>query len=230
MRVNRERGRHYRDDVRELQKGIGEIGDRMVRCTSICSGILREPAKGIIPRCLVLETEKRSKRNGVTVVGINPGPIRDKENEWYRNNRQTYPNLLECWRKQIANLRYYRALRHMVDNIGFNGPILWTELAKCQSKKKGEPPPLQTFRNCTRRFLSQELKLVPTKWPLIAVGREAFKGLAYMYPERKVIGIPHPTGSRGNFKDLLDRLKRGFSKKRSLKIGRKEAVWLSDVY
>ena len=36
------------------------------------------------------------------------------------------------------------------------------------------------------------------RWPLVALGREAYKALAYLYPARTVIGVPHPTGAYGN--------------------------------
>jgi hypothetical protein len=172
-----------------------------------------------------LESENRWKSRGVVVLGINPGPIRKKEVEFYKTNNQTYSNLLLCWQKHIKNLRYYSTLRDLVNIFGFNGPILWTELAKCQSLK-GKSPPLQTFRNCTHKFLYHELELVPLDWQLIAVGRRAFEAAAYMYPGRKVIGVPHPTGSHGNFKTFMEELNR----KGPPVIGLKEAIWLPDFY
>jgi hypothetical protein len=51
--------------------------------------------------------------------------------------------------------------------------------------------------------LSEELALLPSDWPLIAVGGEAFKALAYLYPHRSVVGVPHPTGARGHFARLF---------------------------
>ena len=74
---------------------------------------------------------------------------------------------------------------------------------KCEDEVKGQDPPLETFRTCTMTYLSRELRLVPPDWPLIAVSREAYKALAYLYPNRVVIGIPHPTASRGQFWSLF---------------------------
>jgi hypothetical protein len=40
---------------------------------------------------------------------------------------------------------------------------------------------------------------MPPDWPAIEVGTEAYKALAYLEPARTVLGVPHPTGSRGQF-------------------------------
>lgn len=54
------------------------------------------------------------------------------------------------------------------------------------------------------RFLTGELASISDRWSLLAVGRQAFNALAHRFPERAVLGIPHPTGSRGNFTRLMD--------------------------
>lgn len=36
------------------------------------------------------------------------------------------------------------------------------------------------------------------RWPLVALGGEAFKTLAYLCPNRTVIGVPDPIGAYGN--------------------------------
>jgi hypothetical protein len=41
------------------------------------------------------------------------------------------------------------------------------------------------------------------KWPIFGVGGEAYKAIAYRFPERTVIGVPHPTGSHGHFAALF---------------------------
>jgi hypothetical protein len=42
----------------------------------------------------------------------------------------------------------------------------------------------------------EELELIP-QWPLIALGREGYNALSYMFPRRTIIGLPHPTGQGG---------------------------------
>ncbi|MGH9364294.1 MAG: hypothetical protein ACRD1B_03385 [Thermoanaerobaculia bacterium] len=46
--------------------------------------------------------------------------------------------------------------------------------------------------------VTRELESVPAEWPLVGVGAEPYKALAYLYPNRAVLGVPHPTGARGN--------------------------------
>lgn len=48
---------------------------------------------------------------------------------------------------------------------------------------------------------------MPSDWPLVAVGWEAYKALAYLHPSRVVIGVPHPTASRGQFSKLFEQRK-----------------------
>jgi hypothetical protein len=43
----------------------------------------------------------------------------------------------------------------------------------------------------------REIACVPTDWPLIEIGAKEFEILAYRFPRRLVIGVPHPTGARG---------------------------------
>ncbi|MBI2953189.1 MAG: hypothetical protein HYY30_02670 [Chloroflexi bacterium] len=56
-------------------------------------------------------------------------------------------------------------------------------------------------------YLNRELQSIPHDWPLIAIGYEAYKAMAYIHPSRIVIGIPHPTASRGQFSKLFDQKK-----------------------
>jgi hypothetical protein len=91
----------------------------------------------------------------------------------------------------------------LADALGLEGRILWTELAKCESAT-GKTVPLQTLRTCSATFLQRELKAVPEKWPLLAAGRETYKALAYQFPSRTILGVPHPTGSRGDFDALFE--------------------------
>lgn len=91
----------------------------------------------------------------------------------------------------------------LVDQIDLRGPMLWTELAKCESTKDVRGVPLATLRTCAGRYLKREIDVLPDSWPLIAVGGEAFKALAYLHPNRVIIGVPHPTGSHGHFARLF---------------------------
>lgn len=190
-------------EIFKLKLEIDKIGQQMVSCSNKCNGIACSLKKGILPRCLMLEIDSRTQSRGVVIVGINPGRSKPDEQNYYIKNGQSYDEVVEYWRVHICGLKYYSSLRSFVDQLGFRGPILWTELVKCENKRGVRIPPLQTFRICTKTYLSRELELIPDKWPLIAVGGEVYKALAYRFPTRIIVGIPHPTGSYGHFSKLF---------------------------
>lgn len=80
--------------LKQLQKEIAAIGERMVVCGEDCEGIQRNQIDGILPRCLILETESRSKSGGSIVCGINPAPAPPREVQFYRKNGISYQSLL----------------------------------------------------------------------------------------------------------------------------------------
>jgi hypothetical protein len=85
------------------------------------------------------------------------------------------------------------------------GPVLWTELVHCELREKGMRLSIPTIRDSINRYLFQEVEVIPTSWPLIAVGKDVFPILAYRFPDRQIIGIPHPTGAYGQFPKLCTR-------------------------
>jgi hypothetical protein len=180
-----------------------------------------------------LETEGREDINGSVIVGINPGRSKSKEREFYRSNGQTYEQVVVHWQIHISRLPYYMRLRNLATESGLKGPILWTELVKCENESaESGLPPLQTFRTCTQAYLQKELHAVPNNWPLIAVGWESYKALAYIFASRTVIGVPHPTGSYGQFPQLFDNEKRLLlevkAQTKDIVNGeRGEAIWLT---
>lgn len=177
----------------------------MVSCPNKCNGIACSLKEGILPRCLILEIDGRIQSRGAVIVGINPGHSKPHERNYYVKNGQSYDRVIEYWNAYIRKRKYYSSLRSFVDQLGFRGPILWTELVKCENMRGVRSPPLQTFRICTKTYLRRELGLIPDNWPLIAVGGEVYKALAYRFPSRIVVGIPHPTGSYGYFSRLFDK-------------------------
>ena len=205
----------------------------MMACSHHCKGIALHLREGILPRCLILETKGRKDSKGSVIVGINPGRSKPAEREFYRSNGQTYEQVVAYWQQKINLHPYYMKLRILVNQLGLNGPILWSELVKCENlSSESGLPPLQTFRNCTQAYLQKELHEVPNSWAAIAVGKESYKALAYIFANRAVIGVPHPTGSYGQFHKLFDAEKRLLpevkAQTRDIVDGKlREAVWLS---
>jgi len=184
---------------------IDKIGQKMVNCSNKCPGVAYNPQEGFLPRCLILEIDDRALDGGTVICGINPGNSNSHERSYYIENGKSYDKVKEYWKNHIQKRKYYSWLKRFVDQLGFSGPILWTELVKCSNAERGKMPPLQTFRVCTKTYLSAELGLIPNNWPLIAVGGEVYKALAYRFPNRIVIGTPHVTGAFGYFPKLFDK-------------------------
>jgi hypothetical protein len=220
--------------VDTLSVELSKLGHDLVTCNRACAGIVCDRTTGQVPRSLYLEIHRRLDRDGAAVVGLNPGRSTVVERQFYLDRGCTYDSVVswytESGTRQGLNHPYYRRLRNLVDDLGLEGPILWTELAKCESEADTvDPPPLQTFRTCTGAFLERELALIPPDWPLFAVGREAYRGLADRFPTRTVIGVPHPTGSRGEFAGLFDsgRLRESAAREASDALSSTgQAVWL----
>lgn len=184
-------------DIQQLRLELGS-------CNEPCSGIWRDQARGIIPRCLVIEREA-ALGTGCLAAGINPGSSGEKERDFYRKAKSNHEGVLDYWNQKIKKIPYYARLREFIDAVGLSGPIIWSDLAKCENAQGVSGLiPLQTLRTCSRRFLQRELSAAPASWPVIGVGRESYKALAYLEPTRTVLGVPHPTGSRGQWSALFE--------------------------
>lgn len=209
---------------------IEQIGQRLVRCERHCDGIVCNRSTGQIPRCHFFKTEGRDRaRRGAIVVGLNPGPATERERKYYLDNDCSY-EAVKCWMHDYGlGHRHYKSLRRLLDALELTGPILWTELAKCENAPSIKVPPLQTFRNCTAEYLQHEIECLPSDWPLFGIGREAYQGLAYRFPLHTVIGVPHPA-SWGQFAALFDK---GLLQKRLIELltdvinNSNRAVWLT---
>jgi hypothetical protein len=111
--------------------------------------------------------------------------------------------LLQWWDKHgLKDVDYYKRLRAFVSGLGYSGPILWADIAKCQNKSKTEKLSViehpQTFRKCSSLFLAKEIACCPNDWPIVAAGRDAYLALLYLCPDRALLGVSHPTGRFAN--------------------------------
>jgi len=193
--------------IKDLKKEIQNIGREVTNCPRRCKGIVKGLGRGIIPRGLILE-EDGSRRLGCVIVGINPGNAKEKERNHFRNCYIKKAPLYECychfWEEKLKNARYYSNLRDLARRLGFKGAILWTEVCKCErDKRRYRVVPIQTLVTCMESFLKRELEAVNSNVPIIAASNIAYQALCYSFPDRFIIGVPHPTGSKGHFKELL---------------------------
>ena len=191
---------------KSIKESLFKLGEKLVDCPYNCDGISHDKQKGILPRCMVFdEAVKDPSAKGAVIVGINPGKSKDNEKIFYLKNGINYGSVEAYWKENISDLKYYNQLRKLVEQLGITGPILWSELVKCENSGD-KLPEIQTFRHCTGKFLKEELNIIQiVEWPIFAVGKVTFNALAYLCPERIVIGVPHPTGSHGHFSYLFDK-------------------------
>lgn len=82
---------------------------------------------------------------------------------------------------------------NLLSSCKFNGPILWTEIAHCETKL-GKTRPVTPKRVatsiCSRLYLAKEIKTVPNDWLIIAVEVNAYEILLPMCPDNTLVGIP----------------------------------------
>lgn len=217
---------------RALTSEINTIGKRLICCEKQCEGVVNKPEEGIFPRSLILETAQRSRYNPCVIVRLNPGHASADERSYMNDNRE-YKSFVTYWNDQKYNHPYYKNLRDMAEVLHLTGAILWTEIVKCESNKDTIPVPMTTVRSCMKEYLFEELKKVDESWPLIGAGKKAYFALAYCYPERTVIGVPHPTESHGDFNSLItDEFFKeicGVSLKNPLIKYHNRAIWLPDA-
>jgi len=164
--------------------------------------------EGIIPRGLYLETLNRAKTKGVIVVGMNPGRINNDSQE-YKNllkDKISYYNYVKAFEKNILYKHpYFKRTHEVLEILKFTGPILWTEIVKCQSEENGKLS-YDTIRNCVHKFLKKEVELVD--YPIFALGDKAYNTCLLLFPERKIIDSQHPPGANSNFYNFLKLIKK----------------------
>lgn len=182
---------------------VNSIGDKLVRCKYCCEGITNKPSKGIVPRCLIFEG--RIGKDGAIVVGLNPGKAKENEQSYYLKNNNTYNAVEDYWENKIQHHQYYKKIRELLSKFGFEGSILWTELVKCECSGENGVIPIQTMRTCINTYLKSEIELFPD-YTIFGVGNTAFEFCALSFPNHFIIGIPHPTGSFGNFTRLINNI------------------------
>jgi hypothetical protein len=189
--------------TKELNLKINKIGKRMVNCSLSCEGIENNKKEGIIPRGLYLETKDRVGDKGIIVVGMNPGRMQkdDKEYRDILKDVASYKNYVKAFEDNILYKHpYFERTRKVLDILGFVGPIIWTEIVKCQSKENGKLS-FSAIRNCVHRFLKKEIDLID--YPLLALGDKSYNTCLLIFPERKIIGCPHPSGANSSFHSFL---------------------------
>ena len=189
---------------KKIKNAIEKIGEALIHDKNYKNypDLVCDQSKGIIPRGLIFEDDDRDLNAvGSVIVGLNPGTAKEDERLYYKElydkGELKYQEFINFWKGKFRNWKYHNRLRSVSDKLGLRGPILWTELVKCQSKKQGILR-VQTVRDDIHKYLLKEIANIPESWPLIAGGDKAYEILSYSFPNRLVIGVPHPTGTYGD--------------------------------
>lgn len=193
-----------------VDEEIDKLGNELVSCNLNCEGITNNPKKGIIPRCLFIE--KRQGTNKCVIVGLNPGHSSQEEQQDYLSNGCSYDAVKKCFNTtKLKNKRYFKKTNGLMDLLGYNGDRLWTDLAKCECSGKNGTIPVQTLRVCINKFLSKEIEIYDARI-IFALGNVAFKFCALRFPRHFIVGIPHPSGSYGDFDKLRKKIEENLAK------------------
>ena len=183
---------------------LSQIGERVHACTLSCAGVRCEPTLGIRPRGPLL-SRAASEMPGLLIVGMNPGRAEPREVEQLRLH-ETHA-AWNAWAQQqhlSGDNRYVDRLQRLVAALDVKGPVVWSNVAKCETTENARGVPLDTLRVCASRFLALELAAVPADWQIIAAGRDAFVALSYLAVHRSILGVPHPTGAYPAYRRLFD--------------------------
>jgi hypothetical protein len=228
-------GRRKNEMRQEILSQINSLGNELVKCPLNCVGIDNVKQDGKIPRCINLELENRnSDGKGVIIAGMNPGKAKKEEMKIYISDNGSYDSHKYFMNQYIlkeGKNKYHDEIREIVTLLGFDGPILWSEIVKCQSKEGINKLDVQTIRNCVHRFLKKEIELFK-EFPIIAIGNESFRTCSLLFPDRQIIGIEHPSGTNRNYskfkRKLVENIKSIKVKINNLR--ENEAIHLNKIY
>ncbi len=182
--------------MKKIEQKINELGEKMMRdpMWRKLGDIDCDSKNGIIPRGLYYDESKTDSPKNIIIIGLNPGRSRGKEMDDPKKYKD-YKSVVKYWREtpKVYDYKYFfEPLRNLMRKAGMTGSILWTNLVPCQNKKDNRKgPSTKTIRYSVNTYLKRQVELMP-KAPIIAVGKVAFKLLAYMFFDRKIIGITHP--------------------------------------
>ncbi|WP_434043929.1 MULTISPECIES: uracil-DNA glycosylase family protein [Sorangium] len=195
----------------DLETSVRHLQVEIARCPLACHSVEWRPAEGHLPRGLWLDIEAGEGDGDVIIVGQNPGQPSREERKIYttRASRSTEEQVMAMNSHVASNVLpkhlYYTRMRNAARELGFKGRILWTDLVKCSATDGGKLPVqahLPTYSRCMNTWLRKELAKFP-QWPVLTAGRATLDALWPLLPERLLVGVPHPTGSRGDFAKLF---------------------------
>lgn len=176
----------------------------------------------------ILEDLSIDKRPKLGIFGLNPGRHLPFENIVYKNilckdmsKNDIFKEIHNIWLEifldskskymtYFKNILIFLKASKDLFHISEDDIILWGEIVYCESEidhelKDKKQIPKSTFKTCIDTYMDDVLKLIEGDI-LICMGYEAFEKMKKYLEKsnKKVLGIYHPSGSRGRFNEYFE--------------------------
>jgi len=176
-----------------LENRLITAEEEAMHCERKCEGV-----KKIEMQCTpIAQTVISGSSNTIGYIIVGLTPLRNRRTATFGN------------RNQLGNSRYaqvpvsFSRLQTFCAELELEGNFIWTSLCKCERTKGAKLPP-ETMQTCAQNFLTKELELVERSVPIIALGNRIFDTIRRCFPDRFVLNVPSPDGSRGDFQKTID--------------------------
>ncbi|MFA6593890.1 MAG: hypothetical protein WCT16_01405 [Candidatus Buchananbacteria bacterium] len=203
--------------IPKQEKIYNELGKQLVNCNFNCSGINNNKKFGYFPRLLFIE-KGNDNGKGAIIIGLNPGKCGESERKWVSKNQDYWVNQKDYYSNNLLKWKYFRRVKELLNLLGYQGDILWTNLVKCECIGSNGDLPIQTIRTCVNKFLKNEIDSLLPQCDIFAIGNQSFGISSVAFPNNFVIGLPHSSGPYAStkFLRLLEKIRK--DKKKYLNI------------
>lgn len=207
----------------EFRADVIERATVLAGCNETCTGTTRVLGDGHMPRCLFVDRGDGDFTRGAVAIGEAPAGVRDDESEFILSrvldDRRILPTdqvrrsarvgeyIRWVEAEVLAREPYYVMMRAALTAFGHTGPVLWTDVVKCDIDKAlpedsrfafGGARSRAVKERCAMTHLRQELALVDPSWPIFgSTGAARFvdrhRDLLGVASDRRVVALPHPS-------------------------------------
>jgi hypothetical protein len=175
-----------------LEKRLAAVGEEAMYCERKCEGVRRVEAQCTLTAQSVVSGSDSAI--GCVVVGLTP--LRKR---WVATcGRGNLPGGGDGARMPVS----FSRLRAVCAELGVKDTFVWTSLCKCE-RIKGEKLPRETMEACTLKLLAKELEPIERSVPIVALGNRVFDTIRRCFPNRFVLNVPSPDGSRSDFQKTM---------------------------
>jgi len=199
-------------DIMELEAEMVRAGKESMRCERKCEDVRKSAEEGFFPRHTMISGSAGSEdKIGCVIISLAPPKASARDQKSLVATRSYEEALKQC-RSRVESSALYSKLDVFRNELGLEGSAVWTTLCKCE-RIKGKELPSETIQACAESHLAKELELVDKSVPIIALGNRVFNAARQNFPNRFVLNVPSPDGSRSDFQKTMDNKKLlGFAK------------------